>query len=126
MNADSITNRDQAQYWNGDEAAHWLVHEHRYERLLSPFTDRLLDAAAITPGDRVLDIGCGTGSTTRAAARAAVDGEALGVDLSVPLVDRARRRAHQDGLINVRFEHGDAQVHSFEPGGFDVAISRFG
>jgi SAM-dependent methyltransferase len=122
----AVTNEEQARYWNGDEAAHWLVHEQRYERMLAPFTDHLLTAAAIGRADRVLDIGCGTGSTTRAAGRVAIEGEALGVDLSAAMLRRAAHRAQEDGLTNVRFDHGDAQVHRFTPGAGDVALSRFG
>jgi len=72
---------DRAQCWNGPEADHWLVHEHRYERMLAPFTRVVLDTAAVARADRVLDIGCGTGSATRTAARAGI-GQALlrGVD----------------------------------------------
>src|SRR6266511_1398363 len=116
----------QAQYWNGPEANHWLVHEHRYERMGASFTRLVLDAAAVARTDRVLDIGCGTGSTTCTAARAADDGQALGVDIARPLLQRAKQRARHDGLTNVRFEHGDAQTHHLAPQGFDVAISRFG
>ena len=74
----------QDQYWNGPEANHWLVHEHRYERMGAPFTRLVLDAAAVARTDRVLDISCGTGSTTCTAARAADDGLALGVDIARP------------------------------------------
>ena len=116
----------QAQYWNGPEAGHWLVHEHRYQRMLAPFTRLVLGAAAVARTDRVLDVGCGTGSTTRTAARDADDGQARGVDISRPLLLRAEQRARQDGLTNVGFEHGDAQTYRPAPGGFDVAISRFG
>src|SRR5215211_4250320 len=121
-----MTNEEQARYWNGDESAHWLVHGERYERMLAPFTGRLLTAAAIRRVDRVIDIGCGTGSTTRAAGRIAIDGEALGADLSAAMLRQAARRAQEDGLTNVRFEHVDAQVHRFAPGAGDVALSRFG
>jgi SAM-dependent methyltransferase len=99
METSAVKNEEQARYWNGDEAAHWLVHEGRYERMLAPFTRHLLTAAAIGRADRVVDIGCGTGSTTRAAGRVAIDGEALessGIWKSLvraadpPTVDRAR------------------------------------
>lgn len=120
------TNKEQARYWNSDEAAHWLVHEQRYTRMLAPFTDRVLTTAGIRRMDRVVDIGCGTGSTTRAAGRVAVGGKALGVDLSAAMLQYAARRAHAEGLSNIRFEHGDAQVHRFAPGANDVAMSRFG
>jgi tRNA G46 methylase TrmB len=106
METPHAANDEQAGYWNGDEAAHWLA----------PFTGHLLAAAAIGGADRVVDIGCGTGSTTRAAARAAIQGEALGVDLSAAMLRQAARRAQEEGLTNVGFEHGDAQVHRFTPG----------
>jgi SAM-dependent methyltransferase len=80
----------------------------------------------IRAGDRVLDIGCGTGQTTRDAARSARQGSALGVDLSAAMIERARELARAEGVHNVAFEQGDAQVHRFPEGGFDLAISRFG
>jgi SAM-dependent methyltransferase len=119
-------NEEQSHYWNGPEAAHWLDHEARYEAMLSPFTVHLLRAGAVECTDRVLDVGCGCGSSTRAAARLAAQGHALGVDLSHELLSRARYRARQEGLVNVSFEHADAQVHAFASPRFDVAISRFG
>src|SRR4030095_10752323 len=104
----------------------WLVHEHRYERMGASFTHLVLDAAAVARADRVLDIGCGAGSTTCTAARAAADGQALGVDIARPLLQRAKQRARHDGLTNVSFEHGDATTHRLAPQRVDVAISRFG
>ncbi len=121
-----VVNVGQAGYWNGEEAAHWLAYEDRYEAMLATFTARLVEAASFACSDRVLDIGCGCGATTRAAGRVAADGEALGVDLSRQLLRRAEQRARQEGLTNVSFEHADAQVHAFGGPGFDVAISRFG
>src|SRR5262245_12304227 len=85
----------QGQYWNGPEASHWLVHEHSYERMGARFTRLVLDAAAVARADRVLDVGCGTGSTTCTAARAAADGQALGVDIARPLLQRAEQRNAQ-------------------------------
>jgi hypothetical protein len=61
----AVPNEERARYWNGDESAHWLVHEERDEHVLAPFTGRLLTVAAIGRADRVVDVGCGTGSTTR-------------------------------------------------------------
>jgi SAM-dependent methyltransferase len=68
MEPQSRSNDDQAQYWNGPESSHWLVHEHRYERMLAPFARLVLGAAAVGRTDHVLDVGCGTGSTTCTAA----------------------------------------------------------
>jgi SAM-dependent methyltransferase len=83
-------------------------------------------AAAVRTHDRVLDIGCGAGQSTREAARAAVDGSAVGVDVSASVLERARRLSRAEGLGNVAFELGDAQTHPFPPAHFDLCISRFG
>jgi SAM-dependent methyltransferase len=83
-------------------------------------------ACGIGAHERVLDIGCGAGQTTRDAARAASDGNAVGIDISAPMIARAVELAAAEGVRNVRFEQGDAQTHAFPPQGFDVAISRFG
>lgn len=83
-------------------------------------------AADVRPGDDVLDIGCGTGLTTREAARATVTETALGVDMSARMLDHARRLARAEGLHNVTFELGDAQSHRLPAAHFDLCISRFG
>jgi SAM-dependent methyltransferase len=121
-----IANVDQAATWDGDEGDHWVAHQQRYEAMTGAFTERLLRTAEIRTAERVLDIGCGNGQTTRLAARQASRGLALGVDLSTAMLARARQDAAHDGLSNVQFERGDAQVHPFPPEAFDVALSRFG
>jgi SAM-dependent methyltransferase len=83
-------------------------------------------AAAVHTHDRVLDIGCGAGQSTREAARAAVNGSAVGVDVSAPVLERARRLSRAEGLGNVAYQLGDAQTHPFPPAHFDLCISRFG
>lgn len=83
-------------------------------------------AARVGPSDSVLDIGCGAGQSTREAARAAVEGSATGVDVSAPMIDRARRLAAAENLHNVTFVHGDAQSRRFPTARFDLCISRFG
>jgi SAM-dependent methyltransferase len=97
-----------------------------YDTELRRHDEVLRRAAGVRVGDHVLDIGCGAGHTTRQAARAAREGDALGVDVSVPAIERARASAAAAGLRNVTFEAGDAQVHPFAPARFDLAISRFG
>jgi ubiquinone/menaquinone biosynthesis C-methylase UbiE len=76
--------------------------------------------------DHILDVGCGAGQTTRDAARIAVAGTVLGVDVSAPMIERARRVAEAEGLRNITFELGDAQTYPFASERFDSAISRFG
>jgi SAM-dependent methyltransferase len=97
-----------------------------YDAELVAHHAHLRAAYAISPGDAVLDVGCGTGLTTRDAARAAAPGGVVGVDVSERMLERARELTAAEGLDNVRYELGDAQVHRFDPAGFHVAISRFG
>jgi SAM-dependent methyltransferase len=97
-----------------------------YDVELRAHHDHLRAAYGVGPGDEVLDIGCGAGLTTREVARAAAPGRVVGVDVSEPMLQRARQLTAAERLDNVRYELGDAQVHRFEPRSFDVAISRFG
>ena len=97
-----------------------------YDAELRAHHEHLRAAYGIGPGDEVLDIGCGTGLTTREAARAAAPGRVVGVDVSEGMLARARQLTAAERLDNIRYELGDAQVHRFDPARFDVAISRFG
>jgi ubiquinone/menaquinone biosynthesis C-methylase UbiE len=97
-----------------------------YDAELRLHTEVLRQACGVRPRDHVLDIGCGTGQTTREAARVAQDGSALGVDISASAIERARDLARAEGVHNIAFERGDAQVHRFPPERFDLAVSRFG
>jgi SAM-dependent methyltransferase len=95
-----------------------------YDAELRRHDDVLRRASRVRAGDHVLDIGCGTGATTRRAAREAGTGSALGIDISAPAIERARELA--DGIGNITFEHADAQAHRFPRERFNLAISRFG
>ena len=119
-------NNDQLAAWDGDEGAVWAAHPEFFDSSVRHLHRRLVEAAAVAPDDRVLDLGCGSGQCTRDAARQATRGEAVGIDLSRPMLRVAEETAAREGLGNVRFVHGDAQVHPFEPGTFDVAVSRTG
>lgn len=122
----NIVNVEEARSWDGDEGDHWTDHEEAYNNATGRHYRRLAEALDIGTADRVLDIGCGTGLSTRDVARAASSGSALGIDLSARMLERARQRAEEEGLINVTFVQGDAQVHAFEAQAFDVVMSRFG
>ena len=97
-----------------------------YDAELRRHNQVLRRACRVQLHDHVLDIGCGTGQTTRQAARTAQAGSAHGVDVSAPAIERARELARTEGIRNVTFEHANAQVHRFPPERFDLAISRFG
>jgi SAM-dependent methyltransferase len=97
-----------------------------YDAELRRHNQILRRACGVQLHDRVLDIGCGTGQSTREAARTAQAGSALGVDISTPAIERARELARADGIGNVTFAHANAEVHRFPPERFDLAISRFG
>jgi SAM-dependent methyltransferase len=121
-----IVNVEMAAAWDGAQGDQWVAAEAVMAVALAQYSDHLLAAAAVGRAEHVLDIGCGTGDTTRACAAAAVDGDALGIDLSTAMLERARARAVDAGLTNVEFERGDAQVYPFVPERSDVVVSRFG
>jgi ubiquinone/menaquinone biosynthesis C-methylase UbiE len=90
------------------------------------YQPRLLAAADVRADDHVLDVGCGTGLTTREAAKAAYSGTAVGVDISARSLETARRLSEAEGLSNIHFEEADAQRHQFPAERFSLAVSRFG
>ena len=127
LEMEATVNAAQVQRWNGASAQHWIAHRQRHLDIRRELIPRLLDAAGIATGDRVLDVGCGCGETTVLAARAAgPTGRALGVDLSEPMLAVARELAVAERVANVEFRAADAQVHAFAPGSFDVVLSSFG
>lgn len=97
-----------------------------YDAELRLHNDVLRRSYGIRRHDYVLDIGCGAGQTTRDAARLAVAGRAVGVDVSASLIERARQLTAAAELRNARFEQADAETHQFATACFDIAISRFG
>ncbi|MFD0318237.1 class I SAM-dependent methyltransferase [Streptomyces flavalbus] len=121
-----IAHPRQARAWNGPFGAHWAAHADRYDTMLAELNDVLFDAAGVTVADRVLDVGCGSGATTRIAARRAARSHVVGVDLSAPLLRLARRRTAAERLTNVTYVEADAQTHPFPANGYDVIVSRGG
>lgn len=117
--------RDMATYW--DRAGQvWVEHQALLDRLMAPIAEAVIDAAGPVNGEAVLDIGCGSGATTFAAAwRVGPTGRPVGVDISPALVELARRRGGEDEVEGVEFLLADAQTHIFQHE-FDAIISRFG
>jgi ubiquinone/menaquinone biosynthesis C-methylase UbiE len=122
---DSAANTDQIAYWNETAGQTWAELQDLLDVQLEPMGAATLDALALRPGDRVIDIGCGCGQTTLALAdRVGAEGLAVGADISEPMLAVARGRAA--GRLQVRFLEADAQTYPFEPRAFDALHSRFG
>jgi SAM-dependent methyltransferase len=121
-----IANSEQAKAWDGHEGDLWATNADRYDRANGWLQRWFDDQQVVQPDDDVLDLGCGNGTSTLAAARQASAGSALGIDLSAQMLEVARSRALDAGVANVAFVQGDAQVHPFVPGSLTLAISRFG
>jgi SAM-dependent methyltransferase len=120
-------NAAQIDYWNTEAGPRWVANQERMDAMLAPLMNAALDRARPAAGERVLDIGCGCGATLLAlAARVGPQGSVLGVDISAPMLGRARERLREHGLANVTVTRSDAATHAFAPGAFDLAFSRFG
>ena len=118
-------NTEEIAYWNGSGGERWLKRQQVNEALLSPIADVLLDRAAPRVGEFVLDIGCGCGATTFALARCVGrTGRALGIDVSSPLIERARQLSPPD--LHVDFVLADATAYPFEANRADLLCSRLG
>jgi SAM-dependent methyltransferase len=112
--------------WSGEKGRFWAQHAEWFSLLLSEFGEALVDGADLQPGERVLDVGCGNGDVTVAAAVAvAPDGSVVGVDLSPDQVSVATVRASRADLTNVELRVADASSEDLG-GPYDVLVSRFG
>jgi SAM-dependent methyltransferase len=119
-------NEEQQKHWNAAGGCAWVEAQALLDQVLQPFEDQLVESVWARSPRRVLDVGCGTGSTVLAVARLLGDANrSVGIDISEPMIGVARARAGREG-VPARFIRADAQSHVFEPAGFDMIISRFG
>ncbi len=118
----SEANAQQVAYWNESAGPTWAELQAPLDRQLAPLGRRAMAELELGPGRRVLDIGCGAGETTLSLAQTGA--EAVGIDISRPLLEIAKRRS--EGRADVTFVEADAQTHPFPPGSFDAVFSRFG
>jgi SAM-dependent methyltransferase len=118
-------NADQIAYWNGPGGQRWADRQQTQDIVLGPIADILIDRAKPKAGERIIDVGCGAGATTVVFARkVGPSGHVLGIDVSAPMLDRARQVAPKG--MPVEFMLADATVYPFAPASFDLLASRFG
>lgn len=121
----AMANEEAAAAWD-NEAEGWIANADRYEQTGVRHWKRLLDSLTIGQDARILDVGCGPGTSTIELASRAPAGEATGLDISSRMLAYARQQAKEAGVRNATFVHGDAQVHPFRPDEFDSVVSVFG
>ncbi len=116
-----------AEFWNSTMGHAWVSQQAVISDVFTSVTSVSLEAAAAKLGEHVIDIGCGTGDTLLAFAKAVgPSGAVLGVDVSAPMLDFAKHRAAEATLSNAAFALADAKSYAFEPSWADLVYSRFG
>ena len=125
MSDPALLHANQIAYWNGTGGGHWVRRQELTDLVLAPVAEVALARAAVKPGDRVIDIGCGCGATTLVLADAIQPGGALvAADVSEPMLGRARERIGE--RAGVAYVCADATTYGFAPGWADLLFSRFG
>jgi SAM-dependent methyltransferase len=120
-------NAEQRSYWNEQAGPVWVANQERLDQQIRPHGELALAALAPARGEHVLDVGCGCGETALALAeRVGPKGSVLGVDLSEPMLARARERAAAAGVRHLELVAADAQTAALGEARFDAAFSRFG
>lgn len=122
-----MANEIEREQWSGALGAVWVRRQEDLDALMASVTDLLMERAELGQGKRVLDLGCGAGDSTLAAARAVgPEGRVTGVDAAAQLLELGRSRAAAAGLGNIDWHQGDAQTEAMPGAPFDSALSRFG
>ena len=125
--APTPANQIAAEDWSGAMGDRWLANLARFEGMIAPIGEALMARAALSEGERVIDVGCGAGSTTvETARRVGPSGAAFGLDISQVLIDAAVRRAHDANVHNLQFQCADAATFRLDGPRFDRLFSRFG
>jgi ubiquinone/menaquinone biosynthesis C-methylase UbiE len=118
-------NADQIVFWNGAAGRHWTDRQSVQDVLLAPVTEKLIAEINAQIGQRILDIGCGTGAVAiELAGRVGPSGHVLGIDISTPMLERARQLTPRE--LPADYVLADATVYPFDPESFDLLVSRFG
>ena len=120
-------NADQIRYWNDESGPKWVALHSMIDDQIAKLGLEAIERAEVQVGESVLDVGCGCGATTlQLAERVGPGGSVTGLDVSEPMLARARERAAESGLAQLEFVSGDAQTFAFDAGSRDLVFSRFG
>jgi SAM-dependent methyltransferase len=120
-------NAEQIAYWNEVSGPKWVALDALLDEQIAAFGRAAMDRLGVAPGDSVLDVGCGCGSTSvELALRVGPSGRVVGLDISRVMLERARERVREAGRRNVEFVNADAQTHAFEGNSTNLLFSRFG
>lgn len=120
-------NAEQIEYWNEVSGPKWVRLDETISAMIRPFGVEAMKAAKPMPGERVIDVGCGCGETTFALSEeVGSSGHVLGIDISAPMLARAREVRERTRVANVEFMNADVQTQVFTPDAFDLVYSRFG
>jgi SAM-dependent methyltransferase len=119
-------NREQIEFWNGPQGRRWVANQESLDRVWRPMGDAAIARAVVQPGERVVDVGCGCGATSlELAAKVGASGSVLGIDISAPMLARARERAQTLRVAHLKFVEADASTYAFA-GDADLVFSRVG
>lgn len=122
-----MPNAAQIEAWDGPMGTRWVAQAEHHDRMGRDFSEAVTERLAPQPGEHILEIGCGNGALALGLGTlVGPRGSVTGLDISGPMLAEARRRARLQGVTNVVFEKGDAQVCSLPPARFGAAVSRFG
>jgi ubiquinone/menaquinone biosynthesis C-methylase UbiE len=118
-------NSDQVAFWNGPGGSHWVKRQELWDLVLAPIAAATIERAAVRPGERIIDIGCGCGATTiKLGELVGAAGRVVGLDISRPMLARAAERVPPGLPIDLAL--ADATTYPFPRGAFDLLFSRFG
>ena len=119
-------NAKQKDFWSGKGGDYWVEKQSEMDIMLNPLGEKALVKLGLQSNSKVLDIGCGCGATTLEIAKIVSEGAVTGLDISVPMLDKAKSEAKIQGIANVDFKVVDVQVEQLAYEEYDSVYSRFG
>ena len=123
----SEVNKNQRDFWSGKGGDIWVERQNAMDTMLSPLGEAALNKLNLNEGENVLDIGCGCGHTTlNIAKRISPDGQVTGLDISKPMLKRAKESANEMSISNASFNCVDVQTDDIGEEVYSAAFSRFG